>query len=420
MSSKKYTCAECDQVAVRKDGKDKRGKQRYKCSACGSFKHPIEIRKPEQEKTESFIGQEDRAEISKTVNQEVRTLEDLIRVCNIDINEWEIERWMCNKWESFYKIGDGSAGHTNVPLYQVKAWLKKNRPLINLRETKEAILDELKKFAPKYPKLKRAKVAGEYLLEIDIPDLHFGKLAWAEESGQDYDIKIAQDAATKTIESLINQSKAYKVDRILFPIGNDYFNVNSKLNTTAHNTPQQEDTRWQKTFKAGRLLAIKMIDMLQTVAPVDVLVVPGNHDEERAFYLGDSLESWYHKCENVNVDNRAQKRKYYRYGKNLIGLTHGYYEKLADLPMIMAHEQKANWAECKFLEWQTGDKHHKKEIKTTLRENEEKGVMIRVLRSLSANDAWHFDKGLINQVRAGEAFIRHKDAGVIAQFLSAI
>jgi hypothetical protein len=73
-------------------------------------------------------------------------------------------------------------------------------------------------------------------------------------------------------------------------------------------------------------------------------MVPGNHDYERNFYLGDSLEGWFYNNPNVTVDNSANPRKYYKYGQVLIGYTHGNEEKVTDLPLIMAHERSTDWA----------------------------------------------------------------------------
>ena len=65
-------------------------------------------------------------------------------------------------------------------------------------------------------------------------------------------------------------------------------------------------------------------------------------------------------------------------------------------------------------EWHTGDKHHKKDI--VYAANERCGVMVRILRSLAAVDAWTFDKGFVGAVRAGESFMWHPEDGLIAQF----
>lgn len=41
----------------------------------------------------------DTAEIAQLTSEPVRTLDDLIRVCQIDTAVWEVERWVANKWE---------------------------------------------------------------------------------------------------------------------------------------------------------------------------------------------------------------------------------------------------------------------------------------------------------------------------------
>jgi hypothetical protein len=359
--------------------------------------------------------------------------EDIIRKFSIDLTEWEIERFKVKTSEGYRKdrsviwkvsAGKVTTGDVNdsgkmlvVPLYHVEVRFIKKKIQVALKTLKQEMMEECKKFSFKYANINYVKVKEKFMLEPDIPDLHFGKQTWREESGEDYDIKIAEKIAVDTIDDLLSQTQYYSFDKILFPIGNDYFNVNSKLNTTVNNTAQDEDTRSAKTFVAGRKLAIKMIDRLSLVAPVDVIIVPGNHDEERVFYMGDALECWYHNCKNVTVNNKAMKRKYYSYGKNLIGFTHGSEEKLEKLPLIMSLEQKELWASSTFREWQTGDKHHKEELKTSMREKEIQGVMVRILKSLTASDAWHFSKGFLHD-RGAEAFVRHFDRGLVAQFLS--
>lgn len=354
----------------------------------------------------------------------ITSREELIDFFKIDLNEWKIKSWQCGVYESHTKlrryIGKERVDdeHRVVPLYKVSAAFVENKPVKDLLEIKKEIIDEIKKYTPKNLNIIHKKNDGEFLLEPDMPDIHFGKLAWAEESGDDYDIKIAREFALSHLADLIDKSSNYKFSKVLFPIGHDFFNVDNSQETTTRGTKQQEDTRWKKTFRLGRILCIDMINMLTQIAPVDVVIIPGNHDTERAFYLGDSLECWFNNAKNVTVNNGAKSRKYYKFGNTLIGMTHGYSEKLEKLPLIMPLEQPNLWAETKFHEWQTGDKHHKKEIKTSIREDEGTGVMVRILRSLSANDTWHCESGYVGQIRGAEAFIRHQENGLVAQITS--
>ena len=75
---------------------------------------------------------------SKSSN--IRTLDDLIRVCKIDLDVWEIERYIVNKWEVAAKGNDGVMNHS--PLYQVKAWLKK-KEIVNAKEVIDFFKREL-------------------------------------------------------------------------------------------------------------------------------------------------------------------------------------------------------------------------------------------------------------------------------------
>lgn len=355
-------------------------------------------------------------------NKRVQSLEDLVSFFKIDLDKWKVKKWECSAYESHTKLRHYNGEqrlddeHKVVPLYRVWALLEENRPLILLNDIKADMIAELKTFSHKYPKIEYKKDKDrKYLFEVSIFDLHFGKLTWDEETGSNFDIKIAREVFLTCLNQLIEQAKNYQIERIVFPIGNDFFNVDNHQETTVNGTPQDEDTRWKKTFVRGRQLIVEAIDILRMIAPVDVLVIPGNHDFTRSFYLGDAIECWYHNCKEVNVDNGAKIRKYYQYGKCLIGYTHGSDEKYAELPYIMANEEPQLWAETSYREWHLGDKHHKKDIKWMATE-EYKGATVRFLRSLTSTDAWHYSKGYVNQIRAGEGFIWDRNNGLVCEF----
>jgi hypothetical protein len=263
--------------------------------------------------------------------------------------------------------------------------------------------------------LKFQKPQKGMLYEIEMPDIHIGKLTWGEESGEDGDMKSQVEIARKVAQDLLLHTQHYPIEKILFPIGHDYYNVDNNLNTTTHGTPQQEDTRWRKSFKVGWQLASELVNMCAQVAPVDVLIIGGNHDEQRSFYLGEVLSAIYANSKRVTVDNSAKMRKYYTYGNVLLGLTHGYHEKIKELKDIMFYEAKPLLQNAKYIEWHTGDKHHKEDYVHKTHE-ETNGVVVRILRSLTTADAWHYNKGYVGALRASEAFLWDKELGLRAQF----
>lgn len=361
-------------------------------------------------------------------SERILTEEDIIGQFEVDTTKWEIYEFQVKTSEGYRKdkqidwhVKDGKVTEGNsidsgkmlvVPLFHIRAKFRRKTEEIRAGLAIQDMIDDLRKKAPSYPKIqyKRSHIYDKGLLyEIDIPDIHFGRLTWEKESGEDYDIRIAHHAVHSVLDELLLWIKNQPVSGILLPIGNDFFNVNNKDNTTVHGTPQQEDTRWQKTFTSGRRLAQEMIEKCLEIAPVDVVVMPGNHDEEKTFYLGEVLDAAYSKHPNVKIDNSPKTRKYRLHGTNLIGFAHGYDEKLYRLPALMAIDEPELWGKSKYREFHTGDKHHKFDTS-------EDGITVRILRSLAARDAWTFRNGFVGSIRAAEAFLWHPEKGVIAQY----
>lgn len=355
--------------------------------------------------------------ISSEIVDRIVTVEDLIRIYEIDLDKWKIVKKIVNTWESTAKDADGNIKVT--PNFQVKLWLECNTYQEDINEIRESFINSLKEISPIVSRSKVSTLghpsSSKNLLEINIFDLHLGKISWDYEVGHTYDIKTACSLFENAIDYFINVCNMYPVDKIVLPVGNDFFNSDRShpFNSTTKGTPQEEDARWQNTFKVGRELLVKSITKLASIAEVDVIMVPGNHDLERNFYLGDSLEGWFHNNQNVNVDNRPSSRKYYNYGNVLIGYTHGDQEKIQNLPLIMAQEVPDLWSKSLYREFHIGHMHQKKQ--TVVKPLEEQtGVIIRSMSSLSGTDSWHHTKGYVKNQRNAEAIVWNKELGQMA------
>lgn len=261
--------------------------------------------------------------------------------------------------------------------------------------------------------LKKLTSVKEHMVEISFPDLHIGKLAWDKETGEDYDITIAIERAKQAIRELVSRLVVSQVDRILLPLGNDLISVDNKMGTTTMGTPQSADGRFGKMFKATKDLVIDTISILNKIAPVDVLIIPGNHDESTMFTLGEVLDAWYKDDKNVQIYNSPKLRKYYQYGKNMIGFTHGDKEKHQELGLVMASEEPLMWGSSNHREFHLGHFHKSKTTQYTTGD-EFPGFKIRILPSLSSADAWHYAQGYLS-AKAAKAFIWHKDKGLITE-----
>lgn len=343
------------------------------------------------------------------VSKRVLTLQDLIEHTQVDLKIWEVERFVSNKYEVASKDNKGNV--TVSPLYQIKAFFKRKTgadAVSVLREfCNELKADKTTSLAARvFVSSSKLAVEDPHLLEISLPDLHVGKLTHAPEVGENYDLKLAHKVAIEATSNLYSKASAFPIDRILLPVGNDFFNVNNALGETAGGTRQDEDGRWKKSFKAGLAIVAEQIEMLRGKAPkgIDVLIVPGNHDPERVYYLGCVLEGLYAHASDVRIDNSQPTRKYFRYGTTLLGFAHGHSEKHAQLPLILAGERSQDWAETTHREWHLGHLHHRRESRYTA--GIETGpVVVRILPSLSTADAWHFQQGYVGSKRGAEAYL---------------
>jgi len=345
----------------------------------------------------------------------IKTLDDLVESAEIDLERWQIERWTANTWEQGQKGPDNSV--VLVPLHQVKAFLKANPDRIAYLNI-EDLREELQQAAPSYslPKYKPCQEEpAPVMLELSIPDLHFGKHAWSEETGQSYNMDIADRLYRTAAKALLDAAYCPGIEKIILPTGNDLFHIDTPAGTTTAGTKMDVEGRLRQHFRRVRFMVRETVEQLATIAPVDIIIVPGNHDMYASYYLGEALEDWFHKTPEVNVLNGPKLRKYYRYGKNLIGFTHGDKEKTDRLPMIMANEEAEMWAETDYHEWHLGHNHRKQDIKfQPIKEVD--GVRIRSIPSLSATDEWHYTKGFVGNLRSAEAYLWHPENGLIAQY----
>jgi hypothetical protein len=351
----------------------------------------------------------------------IHTIDQLLEAYQVDLSVWDVTKCEINKWEVGRKdrqvdwsVSDGIANGTIhdsgkifvEPLYQVKATLVKRKAVVDARLEIEKLKADLKAETPfKKTKFSKKEQCGN-MLEITVPDAHFGKMAWSKETGyQSYDTPIAAAMFLRALDTLIESAKAKDYDKILFVVGNDLLNSDNEQGTTTKGTAVSTDGRYQKTFITVRRTITEAIKRLKEIAPVHVVMISGNHDDLGVWHLGDSLECAFANDEDVEIDNEPKYRKYVRYGKVLLMFTHGDKGKREDYPLLMATEKSKDFGETKYREVHTGHIHQ-----TKLQEWH--GVRVRILPSLSPPDAWHSENGFTGQQRNAEAYVWNYERGL--------
>lgn len=339
-------------------------------------------------------------EISGTVRATSRnqSLAALLTDAEVDLDVWYVKRWVANMW-----------GNPNNPSWQVKAWLER---VTEEERTLEELIARLESNSPVVPAAyatSRMFPGTKRALEISIADPHFGLRAFRGPSGSDYNFDSAAKLYTKSIQLLLERATPLGyIDEICFVTGNDFMHADNVFHTTTAGTGQPEMDSWHHTFMRAEELLISTVLGLAKLAPVHVVMVPGNHSRQSEFALGRILKAYFHNDKRITVDAGPEPYKFWSFGVNLIGFDHGHSIKATRLGSLMANEQPQLWAASWNREWHCADQH--RETPTF----SEFGVNIKYLPSMVTWNEWHKIKGFSWAQRASLGFLYDFNCGLIS------
>ena len=368
----------------------------------------------------------------------VKILDEFLELHKVDLSKWEVDRYVIGAWDVTVSGAKSSTENdTKYTNFNIRVYLK---PKDNTFD-EEAFLEQFEEIIKKYnkdkvPTLKPKSVKkGENLLVLSINDLHLGRMSWKEETGTDYDSKIAAKYMMEGLENILGKINGFKIDHILYYVGHDFFTYDNAtpFPHTTYGTPQEADSRWQKMFMIGEQLQITAIKALSKVAHVTVQEITGNHDKQASFYLGRVLNAVFMDDPDVTIDHSPQPRQYFKWGQTLLGAAHGKYEKPADLHAVMMAEARKKMGKTKYWYFVMGHQHHYKEVRRRvlkaptatdrtlhgLKMYEEvdedyKGLTITYLPNLAERDDYEVEHCFVGTIRGALAQIYSKKKGRIA------
>ena len=360
-------------------------------------------RKPRKQDQRSRKPAHERTENDSTASRRFRLREDEVEVL-----------------EEYRRIKDEAINAGVDPTTVKSGWIKSDEASLYFRNPNfktpeqrgieklaEDVISEVKAFAPTYKKITRKKCDEAHLLVVDPADIHIGKLSKAFETGVEYNQQIAVKRVLDGVQGILNKSNGFNIDRILFIGGNDILHTDTPRRTTTSGTPQDTDGMWYENFNHAKNLYLEVIEMLLQVADVHFTFNPSNHDYQSGFFLAQVIEAHFSKCKQITFDVDIKHRKYFQYGTNLIGTTHGDGAKQHNLGSLMSMEAIDLWAGSKHRYFYTHHVHHKT-AKDYI------NVTVESLRSPSEADSWHYRNGYISPV-AVEGFIHSKNNGQVAR-----
>lgn len=249
-------------------------------------------------------------------------------------------------------------------------------------------------------------------VEISLSDFHLAKKVIDGNN----DIEVRKATYLHVVQELIGNVKGvYDIDTVVLPISNDFFHTDNYQHATTAGTPQDTIVDYAQEYEHGFDLLVRAIDFLKANAEeVQVVLVQGNHDRTKSYYLAHALDVYYSEDPSVYFDRTTSLVKAVNLGNTFIGYHHGNC-KIEDLPLLFAthKEHSKDFGTALFREVHTGHKHH-------YMAKEVKGVRIQQMPSLSGTDRWHSDNNFVHSIRAGLALVYDHTHGKIAEFESRI
>lgn len=290
-----------------------------------------------------------------------------------------------------------------------KTWLKTKQDKEDAARAIEAWVAWLMEDAKgQAPKIKAPKVAlSDQLAIYPMGDPHFGMYSWGKETGQPFDLEIAESVTKQAMERLVSCAPATET-ALLIELG-DFFHMDNSFNRTPKSGNTLDvDTRWQRVVQIGLRTMIYCIKLL-LVKHKNVIVrfVKGNHDPQSSVALALAIDAYFHDEKRLTVELTPNPYWYYRFGKVLIGATHGDACKSEMLPGIMASDRPVDWGLTEYRYFYHGHIHHDKQ--GNLRKDYP-GVEVESFRTLAAKDAWAHEAGY-RAPRDMKVIVMHKDYG---------
>lgn len=255
---------------------------------------------------------------------------------------------------------------------------------------------------------------GKVAAVINPCDLHYGKYGWSSKSGEKIDNqRLSEDLISGSLFIYHAAAALGNVEKIIFPVGSDWFHIDTELLTTTSGTTQDTNASPVEIQIEGEYLAVSVIEMLAKLAPVEVIWVRGNHDYRSSLSLARFLQAWFRNDTGVSVSIAGGDRSYTSYGTNAFMITHGdTVSKVGDMAMVFAHEKAKLWGDSVNRYVLSGHLHHE-------RVQEMGGITRYQFSSLSGTDRWHHKNGYVLARRALGGLVVSENNGVIASITAA-
>ncbi|HEY9219561.1 MAG TPA: hypothetical protein VIO94_16050 [Phenylobacterium sp.] len=271
---------------------------------------------------------------------------------------------------------------------QVLQWTKTR---LDDQQYMEMVRDAVEAFVQGAPPIVAAPAPSDYDTDIipfiNIGDAHLGMLAHEAETGENFDLKIAERELCAGIALLIDQLGPHE-RCVINDLGDFTHYENFTATTEASGHALDYDSRFPRMIAVySRMMRFIVEKALSRFKFVDVIINQGNHSRTNDIWMAELLRVAFGHTGRVNVLNNDSVFIGYRMGKTFVMTHHSDKCRPADLIGVMITDYREDFGETEHHYIDIGHIHHRMAAK------EHPSVTIESWNQLAAGDKYAHDKG---------------------------
>jgi hypothetical protein len=261
-------------------------------------------------------------------------------------------------------------------------WVKSRIEDTKLQEMMRQSIDAMKEDIPRLSALPAPPLSNDNLLNCYvITDYHLGMLSWDEETGENWDVAIAEKLVIKWMEQAIAQSP--NADTAVFAQLSDFLHFDGMdAVTPASKHLLDVDTRFAKLVRSAIRVLRTVIDMLLAKhQKLHIIMADANHDPVSQIWLREWFSVLYENEPRVTVDKSPNPYNAYEFGNVALFFHHGHKRKVANVSEVFAGQFREMFGRTKYAYAHMGH-YHSIDIK------ENNLMIVEQHRTLAPGDAY--------------------------------
>lgn len=257
----------------------------------------------------------------------------------------------------------------------------------------------------------KTKTKSDLLTLLTLTDYHLGMYAWDEETGDNWDMEIAEGVWKNAIDEMIEKSPDSE-QGILCQLGDlAHWDGLLPVTPTAKNV-LDGDSRFHLLARTATRICIYAVEaMLAKFPKVHVIMAEGNHDIASSVWLTIIMQQVFGKNKRVSVETSPFPYYSFLWGRTFLGFHHGHLMKMDKLAAQFSQDPKfrRDFGQSDYVYVHTGHLHTEKVIR-----NDIGGTLVEQHPTLASRDA-HGARGFLWSNRGAKSITYDKSDGEISR-----